>query len=850
MSFSFRCFLLYIIVCFPCWLQAQQISGSVYNEYRQPLPFTSITQKGSSAGVSANQSGQFKIRVSSGTSIVLVFQHVGYQTFEWTFDGRSDTTIEISLKPLVLQEVIVQSGGENPAYAIIRNAIRKRAYYNNQVDAFRCDLYTKDQLKLRTLPDRILGTKMPKRDRDDMGLDSGGKGMIYLSESVARIHSQKPKNFKMEVVSSRVSGSNSFGFTFPVFISLYESNVSVFKNSFSSRGFVSPIADNALHYYRYKMLGTFDDHGKMVYSIRVTPKRNYEPLFSGVLNIVDNDWRLHSCSMLLTKNSQLELIDTLRIEQLYMPVEADIWRVHNQSLYFNVNLFGIDAIGTFLSVYTNHDLHPVFDKRFFDRTLIAYDTAVNKRPVTYWDTIRPVPLEQEEADDYRVKDSLFTVRERDNNNLDTLRARQGKFRWSQLLFPGIDRTIYRTKGNIHWRIESLLLNAGFNTVEGVVVQARGQVDRYLKRMGARLYVSPEFRYGMGNNRLQSSVHLDLITRSKPGEQVWKKTSWHMGGGKTIEQFNRTNPVDPFVNTWSTLLDGRNVMKIYEKVFAEAAIRKQWESGISMQLQVAWEDRLPLVNTTLYTFQKKDTIALTSNLPVASMSPALVDRHRAFIAKGLLRIKPGQRYIQFPRSRMPIGSSYPTIELGYVKAISVLGGATASFDRWLVGLFDDKNWGLAGSMRYRIETGGFLTKKQLFFQDYKHFNANNLGASLAYADGFRLMDSYLNSTPTSFYAECHIDHHFNGLLTNKIPLLKKWKWNLVASANAYWVSTNNQYVEWSVGLENIFKLFRVEYMVAYQNGRFLRAAPVIGLGGLLANGFSRTTGSNTRIDWGF
>ena len=267
-------------------------------------------------------------------------------------------------------KVIVKSNAEDPAYAIIRQAIKKRPYYAKQVNAFNCNLYTKDILKLRKLPNKILGQKIPEQDRKDMLLDSSGKGIIYLGESVAKVHIQQPDKFKMEVISSRVSGNDGFGFTFPAFISLYNSNVNVFDNRLNPRGFVSPIADGAISMYKFKYLGSFFEDGKEINSIRVTPRRTYEPLFSGIINISDGDWRIHSFDLILTKTAQLEIIDSLQITQIHVPVGNDIWRVKNQLLHFNFKQFGIDAIGNFVSVYTDYEINPKFDKKFFDRIVI------------------------------------------------------------------------------------------------------------------------------------------------------------------------------------------------------------------------------------------------------------------------------------------------------------------------------------------------------------------------------------------------------------------------------------------------------------------------------------------------
>src|SRR5207302_1659416 len=122
--------------------------------------------------------------------------------------------------------------------------------------------YIKGLIKLRSLPQKVLGQKVPEEERKDMMLDSSGKGIIFLSESITKVAMQQPGKMKLEVVSGRVSGSSGFGFSFPTFISLYQNNVTVFASQLNPRGFISPIADGALNFYRYKFMGSFFEDGK------------------------------------------------------------------------------------------------------------------------------------------------------------------------------------------------------------------------------------------------------------------------------------------------------------------------------------------------------------------------------------------------------------------------------------------------------------------------------------------------------------------------------------------------------------------------------------------------------------
>ena len=147
-----------------------------------------------------------------------------------------------------------------------------------------------------------------------------------------------------------------------------------------------PLLSNALNFYRYKLEGVFVEDGKEINKIKVIPKRKYEPLFSGYINITEGDWRIHSVQLQLDKESQMELVDTLRIEQLHMPYENDIWVIKSQVIYPSIKLFGFDAYGSFVNVYSKFEINPEFAKKYFNSTLLKFYEGSNKKPADYWDS--------------------------------------------------------------------------------------------------------------------------------------------------------------------------------------------------------------------------------------------------------------------------------------------------------------------------------------------------------------------------------------------------------------------------------------------------------------------------------
>jgi hypothetical protein len=698
-------------------------------------------------------------------------------------------------------------------------------------------LYTKDLMKLRKLPKKILGRKIADEDIKEMGLDSSRKGIIYLSESVAKVFVQQPDKFKMEVLSSRVSGSDGFGFTFPTFISFYQNNISVFLDRLNPRGFVSPIADAAISMYKYKYLGSFYEDGKEINSIQVIPRRTYEPVFFGTINITDGDWRIHSLDLVLTKTAQLEIVDSLHIIQLHVPVGSDVWRIKNQRINFTFKQFGIDAIGNFVSVYSDYKINPVFAKNRFDKVIVKYDTASNKRPVAYWDTIRPMPLEVEETLDYRVKDSIFLVNKdsiQSQASVDSMNKKQGKLKLYDVFWKGLHRTKYTVNGNHSWGIESLIKGMEYNLAEGVVINILPYYSRYIKKLKTNFSFEPTIRYGFSNTHLNAWADLYFRTRDWETDKKIKRQTWVFSGGKRVSQFNKANPITALTNTINSFLWGDNYMKTYENYFASVSFSKRYETGLRFNVNALYEDRIPINNTTNFIVFKKDTNRITPNFPYEKMHTQFT-QHQAFIIGVDVSIKPGQKYIQFPNRKMSLGSDFPTFSFNFTKGFKNIFGSDVQFDKWRFSIGDDKNFKLAGLLKYQVGIGGFLNSQHVPIQDYQHFNGNRTLRASEYVNSFQVAKYYANSTTSSFYTYGHLEHHFNGLITNKIPLFKRLNWNLVAGGNAFYVNGKNNYVEVFAGLENILKLFRIDFVAAYNNGTKGLTAIRIGTGGILGAG---------------
>ncbi|MEY4728046.1 MAG: hypothetical protein RLZZ390_570 [Bacteroidota bacterium] len=144
-------FLIFIalIFSFHTSVQAGTIHGKTLDEKNQPLPFSTITIKELNKKIVSNGNGEYSIELSPGT-YTFVCQHVGYATLTKEIHVHEKEHLHnFHLKPneLTLTEVIIKSGVEDPAYAIIRNAIKERNYNGKKAGAYSCEAYIKGLIR-------------------------------------------------------------------------------------------------------------------------------------------------------------------------------------------------------------------------------------------------------------------------------------------------------------------------------------------------------------------------------------------------------------------------------------------------------------------------------------------------------------------------------------------------------------------------------------------------------------------------------------------------------------------------------------------------------------------------------
>lgn len=809
---------------------AQTIRGRVVDEKGQPLPFTTIYQKGTTDGTSSNIQGAYFLELEPGVSQV-IFQYIGYKSQVYEVDLAEGETLnlDISLAPelIRLKNIVVTGDGKDPAYYIMSQAIKKRKYHLNEVRAYQCNVYVKGMQTIEKKPEKILGFAVT--------VDTG---VVYLSESVSVLSFLQPNKIHERMISSKVSGDNrafSYNQASEMLVNFYQNILTA--EGLSERGFISPLANSAFSYYNFRLVGIIEENGEIINKIEVIPKRKNDPVFSGYIYILENSWRIHSVDLSLTKDNQIEFIDNLSIKQVYAPVEYGIWMMLSQKFTFDLKVFGFEGRGNFIGVHSDYKIEPAYDistinnevvaneeaeivkipkrkrrkvtisetsifeneKKLFNNELLTIEEGSNQRDSAYWDSIRPIPLTQFERKDYIFKDSIKVIIDSQPYK-DSIDNKSNKISPENILFSGyVHRNTFKGR---YLSFDPLVQMIQFNTVEGPALNLRVLYTQ-LKDDQPWWRVIPEVRYGFSSEQAYAKLRAVHIYNVKKFAQV------EFSGGRFVYQFNETNPIPFWLNSVYSLFLRENYLKLYDKSFFRFRHQYELTNGLFLNTTVQYAQRRTLENNSDYSFFREEQVNYTSNTPSNSrLADTDFPTHNALTLDLVLRIRFAQTYINRPDRKFIIGSNYPKINIKYRWGANLLG-SDINYHLLEMETRYDLELGMLGDAKLLLNYGKFLNVQQNYFVDFKHFNGNQVLLTKFDEGSFQLLDYYQYSTDQS-YLQGQYEHHFNGFIFNKLPLLRKLKTQVVTTVNYLNTPQLNHYLEFGIGIEHIFKVGRIDY----------------------------------------
>jgi len=329
-----------IIINLTVQAQTYLLSGRVTNQANGTIAYAAVYIRNSTYGTVANEEGKYQLKLAPGTYSV-IYRFVGYKEVTEKITV-SDQNIRHDVQ-LTDEDYALKKFSSDSAMDIVRRVIRKREYFLKQVKKYSCEVYVKGVQKLDHAPKSLMGQDVA----NTLSVDSTGKGILYQSESLSNYNFQQPDRVKEEMIASKVFGQNtafSYNKASDLAVNFYKDIF--FIQGLSSHGFISPLASNALRYYKYDLIGTKIENGIVIHKIRVVPKHTFDPVFNGYIYIIDGDWRLYGADLMLTKKDNgINLVDTIRVSQEYVPVADSVWLPLAAQYSFKGNVLGFQFEG-------------------------------------------------------------------------------------------------------------------------------------------------------------------------------------------------------------------------------------------------------------------------------------------------------------------------------------------------------------------------------------------------------------------------------------------------------------------------------------------------------------------------
>lgn len=732
-------------------LFAQKFSGKIVDNEQNPIIASSVFIKEINQGLICNENGEFQTTLTEGIYTVR-YQCIGYKPVQETITINKDDisqVITLEKKIFELQEIII-SNKEDPAYGIMRQAIKKAPYHLNKVNNYRAQAYIRGNMELT----KVSGIVNKLVSIDGVKL-SDLKNNLYLQESYNEIEFSAPDNYKQTVkaFSSTIPDNFNPEDVMMVIQSSLYSPVALGKK-------ISPLNPKAFSYYRFKYEGFLEDNKQIVNKIKVIPKVKDNDLVEGYIYIADNSWDIRLAE--LSGN-------TYGIKQHYSIIYGEVSPSIYMPISYNCKIDG-GILGTngYFNYYASVKYLNINTKDFIkeDSTIkkkekvsfeiknhknryIETDSLATKRNSSFWTHIRNIPLTEKEIKSIQTKDLV-------QHKIDSIRGKikKPKIKVSDLLLGG---NIGNDSTKIILTYDGLISAVPeYNFVDGFWIGQGFSVETKLNKDNNKVKFSPKLYYATSRKKLiwETSLSLEYAPMSLGYLTV--------SVGNVSEDYNPWG-ITRFDNAISSLMWGDNVSMLYQKNYVMVKNDIDITNGLRFSALIQTAKRHGLQNNTDYNLFGDNNIKsnwyMPYNFDLTSYKVGL-----SYTPRHYYSVRNGKKHYEYAKS--------PTFTLNYSEGFSSWQKNNSKFRQIEGNISQIINTDYFGYFSYNINGGTFLgNKNRSNIADYKHFKAANMFTITNRPfDTFMLLNNYVAST-NDFWAEGHFNYYNKYILLKRLPFLQ-------------------------------------------------------------------------------
>ncbi len=785
------------------WSQTK-VSGKIIDKSNQPIPFANVVFKGSNEGVVANEDGHFYIESAQQYSALLVAS-IGFSDKEISLDKSVNYNFVIQLNEIEnLKEVVLFTGKtskkKNPALDILRKIWEhKRKNGLNIFDQYQMEKYEKVEFDMNTIDSAFMKNKLFKgmefvfKQVDTSAITGKTYLPIFINESLSDVFGDtKLKKRKEKLKANKNSG---FGDNQQIlsFVKDLYSDYDIYNNhlNFFDKSFTSPLSKTGIDVYNYILRDSALIDKKWCYNIVFYPRRKNELTFKGDFWVNDTTFAIKKITMAVTKSANINWVKDIYIEQEFEVMNDSVFLLTKDYMMsdfaLNKNEKSKGVYGKRTTFFQNHQFNKEKPVAFYKNEVNYSDDEIYKKSDEYWRENRFENLSKDELGVYKMLDTLKTVK---------------KFKQLYSLVS-ILGSGYVQFG--HFDFGPIFSSFGINDVEGIRLRVGGRTyfgpnDTWrLQGYTAYGFDDNKFKYGLsgkwminkanriiisgGNRRDVEQIGASLTsTNDVLGRSYASSALFTSGSNGKLTNINLSNlslEIEPVKNlTFQTGFSYRTLASASSS-FSLDYYTDRLQSTIKSEIKQS-EINLQIEYTP---HRKPIGYGVERDYADSPFSRVFVNYSQGF--KGLLNsdfeYEKVQLYYQQPIIIGPLGRSNVIVELG------------KTFGRIPLGLLS------------------VIPGNQTYFSIDNTFNNLNFYEFV-----------------TDNYATFQWNHHFNGRIFSRIPFMRKLNWReIIAVKTVYgslsdenktinasnlidYTSPKKPYFEYSAGIGNIFKVFRIDF----------------------------------------
>lgn len=780
-----------------------KVSGMVVDNTDMPIPYANVVFKGSKIGVVSNEDGRFYIEAPDNYDTLLV-SFVGFPTKEVKLTKSVSYDFKIVLSEgKSLKEVVVYAGKtskkNNPALDILRKIWeRRRKNGLKMFKQYQYDKYEKVEFDMNTIDSAMMKSKIFKgmefvfKNVDTSRVTGKTYLPIFINESISEVYGDNQIKKTKEILKANKNSGLGNGDGVNTFIKDLYNDFDIYDNylNFFDKSFTSPLSRTGIDVYNYVLADTAVIDNKLCYNIVFYPRRKNELTFKGDFWVNDTTFAIKKINMAVTKSANINWVKDIYIEQEFEVLNDSVFLPTRDYMMSDFALRKKEEskgiYGKRTTMYQNFKFNEKKPEKFYKEEINFIDNSVYNKDDNYWSENRFEKLNKDEQGIYKMLDTLKTVK---------------KFQRMYNLVSILGSGYVEFKNFDYGPIFSTF---GYNEVEGVRV-----------RVGGRTYFGPNdtwrlqayTAYGFEDNKFKYGFSGKWM--------VDKKNRIILSGGnrRDVEQIGAslttTNDVlgrsyassGVFTTGANGKLTNINLTTIAAEI--EPAKNFTMQLGFSYRTLESASDTFSLDYFTDNTFTTINSEVKQSEINLQ------------------FEYTPKRKTIGYGVERREVDSPYSRFFINYSQGLK--GFIDSDFDYQKIQLYYKQPLiiGAIGRSNFTVELGktfgqvplgllGVVPGNQTYFIIDNTFNNLNFYEFVA-----------------DQYATVNWQHNFQGKIFARIPGLRKLNLREIIGIKGVYgtVSDENKainasgliyqspekpYWEYSAGIGNIFKVFRLDF----------------------------------------